>query len=131
MGFNVLGLGAEAEGVYTALVGRPRWRCFLGWDGAAPVAAGAIFLGDGLGWIGFGGTLASHRGRGAQQALFAARIGAGLAEGCRGFVTETGVPLEGEPAPSYRNILRAGFREIYARPNLRRPPQPLARPLSV
>jgi hypothetical protein len=28
------------------------------------------------------------------------------------------VPLPGEAAPSYRNILRAGFVEAYARQNL-------------
>jgi hypothetical protein len=105
-----------------ALVGRPRWRCFLAFDGAEPVGVGALFLGDGLGWLGFGGTLPSHRGRGGQTAMFAARIAAGLAAGCRGFVTETGAPLPGEAAPSFRNIGRAGFREIYRRPNLRRPP---------
>ncbi len=105
-----------------ALPGRPRWRCFLAWDADAPVATGALYLGArGLGWLGFGGTLPSHRGRGAQQALLAARIEAGRAEGCRGFATETGAPVAGEPAPSYRNILRAGFTEAYTRPNLHRP----------
>ena len=60
-----------------ALVGRSRWRCFLAWDGAEPVGIGAIYLGDGLGWLGFGGTLPSHRGRGGQTAMFAARFAAG------------------------------------------------------
>jgi hypothetical protein len=67
-------------------------------------------------------TLAGHRGRGAQGALPAARIAAGRAEGCRGFVVETGAPQPGEAAPSFRNVGRAGFREAYPRPNLRRPP---------
>jgi hypothetical protein len=116
------GLPADLAGWGAALVGRPGWRTFLGSDGAEPVAIGAIRLGPGYGWLGFGGTLPRARGRGGQSAIFAARIAAGLAEGCRGFVTETGVPLAGEPAPSYRNILRAGFAEAYARPNLRRPP---------
>jgi hypothetical protein len=38
--------------------------------------------------------------------------------GLRLLVTETGVPRDGRPGPSYRNILRAGFREAYVRPNL-------------
>ena len=59
-----------------------------------------------------------RRGRGGQGAMLAARIAAGLAEGCRGFVTETGMPLPGEDAPSFRNIERAGFRPVYERPNL-------------
>ena len=88
----------------------------------APVGSGALFLGRGLGWLGFGGIRPGHRGRGGQAALFAARIAAGRDAGCRGFVTETGAPLPGEPAPSFDNILRAGFSVAYHRPNLRRPP---------
>jgi hypothetical protein len=52
----------------------------------------------------------------------AARIASGIAEGCRGFVIETGAPLPGEASPSFRNIARGGFREVYRRPNLQRPP---------
>ena len=105
-----------------ALVGRVGWRCFLAWDGGAPVATGALHVRGGLGWLGFGGTLREARGRGGQGALLAARIAAGRAEGCRGFVTETGLPLAGEDAPSFRNIGRAGFRAAYERPNLVRAP---------
>jgi hypothetical protein len=105
-----------------ALVGREGWRCFLGRDGGEPVAIGAIRLGPALGWLGFGGTLPAARGRGGQGAIFAARIAAGLAAGCRRFTVETGVPLGDEPAPSYHNILRAGFTEAYLRANLRRLP---------
>ena len=49
-----------------------------------------------------------------------------IAEGCRGVRRgcgiETGAPLPGEASPSFRNIVRGGFREVYRRPNLRRPP---------
>jgi hypothetical protein len=101
-----------------ALVGRPRWRCFLACDGDETVGTGALFVSNGLGWLGFGGTLPGHRGRGGQTAMLAARIAAGIAAGCRAFSTETGLPLPGEPGPSFRNICRAGFREVYRRPNL-------------
>ena len=33
-------------------------------------------------------------------------------------VTETGERVVGRPSNSYRNILRAGFRPAYVRPNL-------------
>jgi hypothetical protein len=105
-----------------ALPARPRWRCFLAWDGEVPAGTGALFLGDGeVGWLGMGGVLGPHRGRGGQTALLAARIEAGRAEGCRHFTVETGVALPGEAAPSYRNILAAGFREAWRRENLHRP----------
>jgi hypothetical protein len=66
-----------------------------------------------------GGMRAGHRGRGGQAALLAARIEAGRAAGCRAFTVETGVPVDGEPAPSHANILRSGFREAWRRENLR------------
>ena len=104
-----------------AIVGRPRWRTYLAYDAETPVGAGALFLRDGLGWLGLGATVPSHRGRGAQNALLARRIADGMEAGARSLVTETGQPAAGEEAahPSYRNILRAGFRIAYLRMNYR------------
>jgi GNAT superfamily N-acetyltransferase len=103
-----------------ALVARPRWHCFLAWDGALPVAAGAVFM-DGQGaWLGLGGTLPTHRKLGAQSALLAARITRAAHLGCAWASTETGLPHPGEAGPSYHNIQRAGFATAYVRPNLTR-----------
>ena len=115
------GLAAALAPWPAALVGRPGWLSFLAWEGCEPVAAGALYLAAGRGWLGLAARSPPYRGRGAQGALLAARIEAGRAAGCHGFVTETGVPLAGEAAPSFRNIERAGFRQAYLRPNLRRP----------
>jgi hypothetical protein len=100
--------------------GRPNWHCFLGFDGEMPVAAGALYVKDKVGWIGIGATLESHRGRAAQQAILAARIAAGIKAGCDIFTTETGIPHEGEAGPSFKNIQRAGLRIAYERLNLKR-----------
>lgn len=107
-----------------AIVGRPRWRCYLACDDGIPVAAAALFLHDGLGWLGLHATIESHRGRGAQGALMNRSIADAVAAGVRGLVTETGRPPPGEEAshPSYRNIRRAGFADLYLRENWR-PPQ--------
>jgi hypothetical protein len=104
-----------------AIPGRPNWHCFLAFDGDAPVAVGALYVKDRVGWIGIGATLDSHRGRAAQQAILAARIDAGIKAGCDLFTTETGIPHDGEAGPSFKNIQRAGLRIAYARPNLTRP----------
>jgi len=45
------------------------------------------------------------------------RLADAARRGARFAVTETGVPQPGEPAPSHRNILAAGFRAAYVRPN--------------
>ena len=103
-----------------ALPGRRRWRCFAAFEGDRAVAAGAMFVNGTAAWLGIGATLASHRGRGAQSALLAARIDAAIRSGCTVLTTETGMPQPGEAAPSYDNIRRAGFAIAYPRPNLRR-----------
>jgi GNAT superfamily N-acetyltransferase len=99
------------------LPGRPGWHCFAAFDGDEPVATGAMFVAAELGWLGMGATLPSHRGLGAQTALLAARVTLAAELGLALVVTETGVARTGMPGPSYRNILRAGFRESYVRPN--------------
>jgi hypothetical protein len=117
----VYGLPEVVDPWLAALVGRPSWRVFLACDGATAVGAGALYIGDGLGWLGFGATLPEARARGAQSALLAARIAAGREAGLVWLTTETGRPLPGEPAPSFRNITRAGFAEAYDRRNFHRP----------
>jgi len=100
-----------------ALVERDGWHCFMALDGEVAVAGAALRVAGGIGWLGNGATRPEYRRRGAQSALLAARIAAGLARGVEGFVTETGRPLQGEPGPSFANIQRAGFRIAYERPN--------------
>ncbi len=106
---------------FAALVGRPRGRWVVGCNGGGAVAVGGLFVHDHGAWATLGATLPAHRGRGAQGALLAARIRMAANEGVGTIVTETGAPAPGErPGPSYRNIVRAGFHEVYSRPNLRR-----------
>ena len=110
-------LPREYGALTTGLVGRPGWQHYLAFDGDTPVAAGALCVRDRVGNLTFGATLASHRGRGAQGAIMARRIRDGAALGCRWLVTETGEDTPDHPNPSYRNMLRTGFRLAYLRPN--------------
>lgn len=87
------------------------WECWLALDGDEPVGAGGLFALDGACYLGFGATLPAHRGKGAQGALLAHRIRRAGELGCDLVVTETGVRRDDRPSSSYRNILRAGFRE--------------------
>jgi len=105
------------------LPGRPGWHCTVARDGAdgEAVAAGALYIAAGIGWLGIAATLREQRGRGAQGAILAARIARAQELGCTEIVTETGVPGPDGPGPSYRNILRAGFVPTYVRPNWGRP----------
>ena len=110
-------LPPETAAWIAALVERPRWRVFAAFDGPVLVAGGAVFIDGRSSWLGFGATKVAYRGRGTQSALLATRIKASLDAGADLITTETGVPLEGELAPSYRNIQRVGFRLAYERPN--------------
>ena len=113
------GLPPAAASWLGSTVGRPNFRTFMAFAGDTPVAGGSVFIKDGVAWLGFGGTLASHRGHGAQSAILAVRIRAARDAGASLISTETGIPHEGEAGPSFRNIQRAGFRVAYERPNFR------------
>jgi GNAT superfamily N-acetyltransferase len=115
------GLPEWCEPLAANVVGRPGWSCYVAYNGDTPAGAGALFVHDGVGWLGLGATLSEFRGRGAQSALLAARIEDARQQGCRMVTTETGELEDDRPSNSYRNILRAGFREAGVRPNYRAP----------
>lgn len=101
------------------LVGRAGWHHYLAYDGDAAVACGALYVQDGVGWLGYGGTFRSQRRRGAQSAITAARIRDAAAMGCHLLTVETEPDRPEWPNPSYRNMLRMGFQIAYLRPNYR------------
>lgn len=100
-----------------ASIGQAGWRHYLALDGQTPVATGALFVQEQVGWLGIAGTLPPYRRRGAQGALLARRIRDAAALGCRLLVTETGEDMPAYPNPSYHNMLRTGFRLAYLRSN--------------
>ena len=98
-------------------VGRERWMHYLAIDGGDPIAGAALFIDEGLGWLGVASTLPTHRGRGAQSALIARRIHDALEAGCSLMAVETAEDLPERPNPSFRNVVRFGFEVAYLRPN--------------
>jgi GNAT superfamily N-acetyltransferase len=113
------GMPDWAKPLAANVVGRPGWSCYVAYDADAPAGAGALYVHEGVGWLGLGATLPQFRGRGAQSALLAARIEGARRQGCREITTETGELEDDRPSNSYRNIVRAGFREAGARANFR------------
>jgi hypothetical protein len=101
----------------TLSIGRRGWRHYLARDGEEPIAIAALYISEGVGWLGWGGTLPTQRGRGAQSALIARRVRDATALGCRWLTVETGDDLPERPNPSYRNCARAGFRVLHRRPS--------------
>jgi len=110
-------LGSQLEPWLVHLNRAPGWHAYVGVVDGAVVATGGLFVHDGIGWLDFGATTPAARGRGAQSALLRHRIVAALDLGCRMLATATGEAVPGDPQHSYRNILKAGFRESYVREN--------------
>jgi GNAT superfamily N-acetyltransferase len=114
--------GMPLEGLSEMLVATldsPAFQPFAAWDGDTIVAAGNLFIQGDVGSLNAGATLPSHRGRGAQSALIAARGEAAAAAGCRWLVSETGAPTGDKPGASLSNMRRAGLRDLYVRQNWR------------
>jgi GNAT superfamily N-acetyltransferase len=106
-------MGTLFEGV----CGTDGWRCYAALIDGEPVAAATLRVDGALAECGAAATLEAARGRGCQTALLHRRIRDAAAAGCRTLFVETGERTQDRPSASYRNILRAGFREAYVRPN--------------
>jgi hypothetical protein len=112
---------------FALTIGREGWIHYLALDGEAPVGIAALYVEDKIGWLGWGGTLTSHRGRGGQSAMIARRIADARSQGCEWVSAETADDLPEKPNPSYRNMRRAGFRLLFKRPSHKHnPPEPPA-----
>jgi GNAT superfamily N-acetyltransferase len=101
----------------SALIGRANWHHYVARDGGTIVAAAAMYVRESVAWFGAAGTLASHRGRGAQSALIARRIHDARSFGCHSITLETEPYQPEKPNTSYQNIERAGFQVAYRRPS--------------
>lgn len=111
------GLPEAVTSLLTGLPGRASWLCYLATDGGRPIAAAAMFARGREGWLGLAATDPAARGRGGQTLLLTRRISDAARLGVSDVYVETGEEVEGEPQPSYRNILKAGFKRLYTRDN--------------
>ncbi len=100
----------ESRALVRPLVRRANWRVLVARDRGQVVAAAALFVHRAVASQVFAVTRPDQRGRGAQQALLAARLELAHAAGCRWITAETGAPVADEPNPSLRNLERLGFR---------------------
>lgn len=111
------GMPAWAGAFFAALPGREGWRCYLALIDGEPQACGAMLIAEGVAEFGIGATLEGGRRRGCQLALLRRRIEDAAAAGATTLFVETGERVPDRPSSSYRNILRAGFKEAYLCPN--------------
>jgi GNAT superfamily N-acetyltransferase len=114
------GLPAWAAAFFADLPGRKGWRCYVARVDGVAQACAAMLVDGAVAEFGIAATLEPARGRGCQPALLHRRIVDAAAAGCDTLLVETGARAPGRPSVSYRNILRAGFKEAYPRPNWQR-----------
>lgn len=111
------GMGKEITPLVEGIVGLGGWHCYLAYDGDRPVASAVMVVDNRIAWLGFASTLPEARGQGAQSSLIARRILDARTAGCEYCCAETDEQTPERLAPSYRNVMRAGFEVGYLRPN--------------
>lgn len=94
---------------YVRSAGREGFFHYMAFDGARPVAVASLAVFEDMAYLLSASTAEADRGRGAQQALIAARLARAEKLGCAIQVSETLNILE----HSLRNLQRAGFRAVY------------------
>lgn len=114
---GAFGMTDQSAELLAGLANDPRWYLFLSYDGDEPAGAGALIVHNGCAWLEWGATDPAFRRRGSQAAVMAARINKAVELGCTHMFTETGEAVEGDPQHSYKNILKAGFKESVLREN--------------
>ena len=115
---SAFGFEAGLHDLAEATVGRAGWAHYVGYEGATPVATGAMRLHAGVAWLGYGSTIESHRGRGWQTAMFRRRLYDAREVGAWLACTETGEETDKLPVNhSLRNMLKTGFQAAYPRRN--------------
>ena len=84
--------------------------CFVAEIGGTPIAAGAVFLHEGVGLLAGASTVPEGRRQGAQLALLDARLQFAVAKGC-----DLAMMCAAPGSASQRNAERNGFRIAYTR----------------
>jgi GNAT superfamily N-acetyltransferase len=91
---------------FGATVGNDGVRHYGAFDAERLVATGALFIGDGLGWLGFDATHPRYQGQKLRQAVSSVRMAEAAAEGCQIVHAESAVQ------PS-RRALRDRWQLLY------------------
>lgn len=105
------------------VVGRANWTVQLAYADDTPVSCGALYSNGQVAWMGMDATLPDHRRKGGQSLLIRSRLRAAAELGVRSVTAETGQPDldKTDQHASFSNYRRAGFTQLYTRPNFVHP----------
>ena len=91
---------------FGATVGRAGCQHYGIFDADRLVAACALFVGDGLGWLGFDATHPRYQGKKLRQAISAIRLRDAAIQGCEIIHAESSIPLR-------RRVFEDGWQMLY------------------
>lgn len=114
---SAFGMTELSAPMLAGLFNDPGWHIFVSYSGESPAGAGAMYVSNESAWMEWGATDPNFRRMGSQAAIMAARVNKAIELGCTHMFTETGEAVEGDPQHSYKNILKAGFKESVLREN--------------
>jgi GNAT superfamily N-acetyltransferase len=95
---------------FGATVGSDGVHHYGAFDAGRLVATGALFIGDGIGWLGFDATHPRYQGRKLRQAISTARMIDALEQGCQIVHAESALPLS-------QRALGDGWKLLYEKQN--------------
>ena len=98
-------------------VGAEGYHHYLVYKGGEAIAGGALYVQVDMASMAFAGTVAAHRGFGAQKLLLETRLNAAYQLGAKVITAETAKHTAEIEVTSFKNIVRAGFRTAYHREN--------------
>ena len=107
------GLPEETHPVFEESTRLEGFRSYLAFDDNGEPAGGAqLILRGSTAYLASASTLPAYRGHGVQTALLARRINDAIEAGVTDLFVDTAPDSAERPNPSYRNVVRAGFRPV-------------------
>lgn len=126
---SVFGVSAPVARILRCASSSTEFAQWVAFDRSRPVAACLVHQRGETAWFGWSATLPGHRGRGLQTALLWHSVRDARERGCRWVTAETATGTTDAPDPSFRNMRRFGFVELYRRHGyLHLPPRRAAAP---
>jgi len=114
---GIFGMDARLKGLFEGTLPSDKWIHYAAFEGDQLAGTGSVYLDGDFAYIGNAATKPEYRNRGSQGLLLKTRIEATRLTGCRFIAAGVWADTPEYRNPSYHNMLRYGFRELYRRAN--------------
>ena len=111
------GFPPEMSVMCFALLNSEGWTTFTGFLNDKISGSASVYIKGEHAELGAAATAESARGHGIQSALIKSRELFAVKNNCKYLFVETAEPTPEYRAPSYRNMIKSGYTELYRRPN--------------